>query len=132
MRRDKNTLWIRIYIIAICIIRTLLLLLAGINGFSKYFPRVQADYNLILSTVLLIMFWLIAIFFESINPFFIWVTFLLDGIMSYFCGMGIYRQYKSMNIYECIYFGNIIFIIIDVFLIVYLVNMEYKIKEEKH
>ncbi len=126
MRRDKYISWIRIYIIVICIVRTLVLLIAGANGFNIYFPRSHADHNLVFSSVVLIIFWLIAIFFESINPVFIWFAFLLDGLMSYFCGMGIYRQYGSINIYEAICFGNIVFIMLDILFIVYLVNMENK------
>lgn len=126
MKKNKETSLIRLYIVAISIIRTLILLLAGTNGFSMYFPRIDADYNLVLSMVVLIMFWFIGIFFESVKPAIVWIAFLLDGFMSYFCGMNIYRQYRTINIYEAICFGHVIFIIIDILFIIYLVNRQYK------
>lgn len=126
MRRNKKISLVRVYIISICILRTLVLVIAGIKGFSIYFPRNNTDYKLVLSIVVLIGFWLSAIFYQFRKLSFLWIVFLLDGFMSYFCGMSIYRKYGTMNIYEAIYCGNIFFIIIDILLIAYLVNQTYK------
>ena len=65
MKKNKDIALIRVYIIVICIMRTLFLLLAATNGFNIYFPRIHADYNLVLSTIVLIIFWLIAIFLNQ-------------------------------------------------------------------
>lgn len=125
MQRDKNITAVRAYIIVMSTVRTLILILAGTRGFSKYFPRMHADYNLTFAIVVLIIFWFIAIFFNSVRPAFIWIAFLLDGLMSYFCGMGIYREYGTMNLYEAICFGHVLIIIIDILLIIYLINWQY-------
>ena len=126
MQREKNILRIRIYIIAISAVRTLILVLAGIRGFGVYFPRMNAGYSLTLSIVVLIIFWFIAIFYNSVRPAFIWIAFLLDGLTSYFCGLGIYRQYGTMNLYEAICFGHVLNIMIDILLIVYLIHWQYE------
>lgn len=132
MQTEKNIPGIRVYIIVISTLRTLILMRAGTRGFSIYFPRMNAGYNLALSIVVLIIFWFIAIFFNSVRPVFIWIAFLLDGLMSYFCGMGIYRQYGTMNIYEAVCFGHVISIIIDILLIIYLINLQYGRKKRDY
>ncbi|NMA96002.1 MAG: hypothetical protein GX974_08175 [Clostridiales bacterium] len=126
MQRQRGILSIRLYIIAISAVRTLIWILASIRGFNLYFPRIKPGHMVTISIIILIMFWVIAIFYNSIKPFLIWVVFLLDGLISYFYGLGIYREHGIMNIYEGICFGNVIIIIVDILLIVFLIHRSFE------
>lgn len=126
MQREKNILRIRVYIIVVSVLRTFIFLLAGIRGFNQYFPRTNIGYNLTFAIITLIIFWFIAIFYNSVKPVFIWLAFLLDGLISYFCGLGLYRRYGSMNLYEAICFGNVVNIIIDILLIMYFIYWKFE------
>ncbi|NMA96193.1 MAG: hypothetical protein GX974_09165 [Clostridiales bacterium] len=100
--------------------------MASIRGFNIYFPRIKPGYAVTVSIITLIIFWVIAIFYNSIKPFLIWGAFLLDGLISYFYGLEIYRQYGTMNIYEGICFGNAIIIIVDILLIAFLIHKSFE------
>jgi hypothetical protein len=121
MKFQKGSRWVRYYIIIICAIRTVLLSMSMARGFRFYFPHISPRINLAMLSATLILEWIEALFFDVVHIMIFIITFILDGLVSYYCGIRIFSIYGERTLFESICFGNIIFIVIDIILVIYFI-----------